>query len=234
MKIDNKFIKNENGLSKDDLIIGPALAVDTLIFSIQDGKLKILLIEIGSGQYKNQWALPGGLVEIDETLGATAKRILKDKAGLKGVYLEQLYTFSKVNRDKRGRVVSVAYFALVDSSKFKLETMEYYSDIDWQDIKKLPRIAFDHKEIINHGLARLRRKLEYTNVTYGLLSKEFTLTEMQKVYEIVWDKKLDKRNFRKQIQALDIIESTGKKQLGAQSRPAELYRFKKRDLVFTK
>ena len=227
-------MKIQNTENKNQLIIGPAVAVDTLIFTIRNNKLMLLLIKIGSGTYKNNWALPGGIVQLDETLNEAAKNILKKKAGIKGVYMEQLYTFGDINRDVRGRMISVAYFALVNSDKINLKTMDYYSDIQWKNIKKLPSLAFDHQKIIKHGIVRLRRKIEYTNVAYGLLNKEFTLTEMQKVYEIVWDKKLDKRNFRKQIQKLGIIESTGKTQQGGRNRPAKLYRFKDKKLVFTK
>ncbi len=227
-------MKIQNTSKKNDLIVGPAVAVDTLIFTIRNDNLMVLLIKIKNGPYKYKWALPGGLVQIDETLDTAAKRVLNKKAGVKGVYLEQLYTFSDLNRDKRGRIISVAYFALVNSDRLKLKTLEdFYSDIAWKNINSLPSLAFDHKKIISYGLERLKRKMEYTNVAYGFLPQEFTLTEMQKVYEIVWNKKLDKRNFRKQIKKLNIIEAVGKK-TSTKSRPAELFRFKERKLVFTK
>jgi 8-oxo-dGTP diphosphatase len=227
-------MKIQNTNKEKDLIIGPALAVDTLIFTIRDGKLMVLLIEIGSGPYKDKWALPGGLVQLNETLDTTAKRVLKQKAGLRGVYMEQLYTFSGLKRDTRGRIVSVAYFALVDSSDFKLKTMDYYSDIDWVDVNKLPKMAFDHKEIIQYGLERLRAKIEYSNIVYALLPELFTLTQMQNIYEIILGKEIDKRNFRKRILSLGILTETKKVISGAKHRPAKLYKFKKRELVFTK
>ena len=217
-----------------ETIIGPAVATDVLIFAIRDNKLNVLLIKIASGPYKNKWALPGGLVQIDETLNMAAQRVLREKAGIRGVYLEQLYTFSDLNRDVRGRVISVAYFALVDSDKFNLKTMEkYYLDIDWHVVNNLPPLAFDHREIIKYGHNRLKGKLEYTNIAYGLLPREFTLPEMQKVYEIILDQKLDKRNFRKKIKLLNIIEPTDKIK-HVRTRPAKLYHFKKRQLEFVK
>jgi 8-oxo-dGTP diphosphatase len=227
-------MKIQNTNKEKDLIIGPALAVDTLIFTIRDGKLMVLLIEIGSGPYKDKWALPGGLVQLNETLDTTAKRVLKQKAGLRGIYMEQLYTFSGLKRDARGRIVSVAYFALVDSGDFKLKTMDYYSDIDWVDVNKLPKMAFDHKEIIQYGLERLRAKIEYSNIIYALLPELFTLTQMQNIYEIILGKEIDKRNFRKRILSLGILTETKKVISGAKHRPAKLYKFKKRELVFTK
>ncbi len=234
MQIKNYFPKTKNNSYKFDVIIGPAVATDVLIFTIKDNKLNVLLIKIASGPYKNKWALPGGLVQINETLDMTAKRVLQEKAGIKGIYLEQLYTFSDLNRDIRGRVISVAYFALVDSDKFNLKTMEkYYSDIRWHSVNSLPSLAFDHRKIVKYGYNRLKGKLEYTNIAYGLLPYEFTLPEMQKVYEIILDQKLDKRNFRKKIKLLNIIEPTGKVK-HARTRPAKLYRFKKRQLEFVK
>lgn len=227
-------MKIQNNKDKKDLIIGPAVAVDTLIFTIRENKLMVLLIQIGSGPYEGKWALPGGIVQIDETLDRSAKNILKKKAGIKGIYMEQLYTFSGLKRDVRGRMISVAYFALVNSNKLNLKTMDYYSDIDWVDVNKLPKMAFDHKEIIDYGLDRLRAKIEYSNIVYGLLPETFTLTEMQQVYERILGTKIDKRNFRKKILSLDILKGTDKIKQGVRHRPAKLYQFKKRELVFTK
>ncbi len=232
MKIKAFLAKASSGKLKT--IVGPAVAVDVLIFAIRHNKLNILLIKIANGPYKNKWALPGGLVQIDETLDSAAKRVLREKAGVKGVYLEQLYTFGSLNRDRRGRIISVAYFALVDSDKFNLKTMEkYYSDINWHPVNRLPRLAFDHKRIIQYGHSRLKSKLGYTNIAYGLLPPEFTWPEMQKVYEIILGQKLDKRNFRKKIKALNIIEPTGGIKR-VRTRPAKLYRFKERQLQFIK
>lgn len=223
-----------NSKNKKNVIIGPALAVDVLIFDVNKKKLNILLIKISRGPYKDKWALPGGIVGINETLDKAAERVLLGKASLEGIYLEQLYSFSDINRDVRGRIVSVAYFALVDSAKFNPKTTEYYSDIQWKEVEKLPAMAFDHKEIIEFGIKRLRNKIEYSNITYALLPKEFTLTEMQEVYEIILGSELDKRNFRKKVKMLNILEPTKKIRAGLKSRPAELYRFKKRKLIFTK
>lgn len=226
-------MKIKNSKTKD-VIIGPALAVDALIFAINDGRLDVLLIKISQGPYKNKWALPGGLVQLDENLDQAAEKVLAKKAGLKGVYLEQLYSFSEPKRDVRGRIVSVAYFALVDSTKFQPKTTEYYSAIGWHNARRLPQLAFDHKKIIEFGIERLRGKIEYSNIAYALLPKEFTLSEMQAVYEIILGEKLDKRNFRKKMKSLNVIEPAQKTRAGLKSRPAELYRFKKRSLVFTK
>jgi 8-oxo-dGTP diphosphatase len=212
----------------------PAVAVDVLVFTVIGNKLSVLLIKISRGPYQNKWALPGRSVTTNETLDGAAEDVLREKGGIKGIYLEQLYTFSDVKRDVRKRIITTAYIALVDSDKHSVKTTDYYSDIKWWPTEKLPLMAFDHGEIVKYGVKRLRAKIEYSNIAYGLLPKEFTLTEMQKVYEIILGKKLDKRNFRKKIKMLNIVEPTKNLRFGLKNRPAELYRFKKRSLILTK
>lgn len=201
------------------------IATDVVIFTIKDEKLQVLLIKMKKDPFTNQWACPGGLVSPNESVDACAKRQLKTKAGLKNVYLEQLYTFGRVNRDPFGRVVSVAYFALISNSNLKLKTTEEYQDIEWFAIDKLPSLAYDHQEIIKTAMNRLKAKLAYTNIIYGLLSEEFTLSELQKVYEIILNKTLDKRNFRKKALSLGLIERINRQRTRGAHRPADLYRF---------
>ncbi len=219
--------------SKLKVIYGPAVAVDAALLTIDQEQLKALLIKISKGFYKDKWALPGGLVKLNETLDNTAKRVLFQKTNIGNFHLEQLYSFGKLKRDIRGRVISVAYFALVNNSQdFKIKTTSYYSEISWWPVKNLPVMAFDHQKITKYALKRLKAKIEYTNIAYSLLPKEFALTELQKIHEIVLGWKIDKRNFRKKIVSLGLVEKTGKKQKGENHRPAELYRFTKRQLIF--
>jgi len=208
----------------------PITAADVIIFTIRENKLNALLIKIKYSSFKEKWAFPGGRVRGDETLDQAARRELYEKTGIKDVYLEQLYSFGSIKRDPIQRVVSVAYFALINSNNVKLRTTSKYSDIGWFSIKEMPSLAYDHREMLNYALLRLKYKLEYTNVVYSLLPIKFTLTQLQKVYEIVLQKKLDKRNFRKKILSLDLIKKAGKK-TGEAHRPAELYSFKKRKPV---
>ena len=210
------------------IIEGPAVAVDTAIFSVIEGVLKVLLIRIAGGSYAGQWALPGGLVDISESLEETAERILADKAGVQGIYLEQLATFGDPTRDVRGRSVSVAYFSLVNSSAFHPRTTEYYQDIQWHPVHHLPAMAFDHAKIIAYGRDRLANKLAYSNIAYALLSKEFTLAELQALYEAILGHVLDKRNFWKKIQAIGLVKETGHLRQSGVGRPAKLYSFLKR------
>lgn len=219
--------------SKLKVIYGPAVAVDAVLFAIKQKQLKVLLIKINNGSYKDKWAVPGGLVQLEETLDDAAKRVLFQKTNIGDIHLEQLYSFGELERDVRGRVVSVAYFALVSNSQnFKLKTTPYYSEIAWWPVRNLLPMAFDHKKIIEYAFKRLKAKIEYSNIAYSLLPKEFTLTELQKIYEIILGRKIDKRNFRKKILALGLVKKTGKKEKGEAHRPAQLYQFSKRELVF--
>ena len=203
-----------------------AVAVDVVVFSIDQGELKVLLIEMKKSPYIGCWAAPGGLIKPNESLEQAAKRQLFTKAGLRGVYLEQLYAFGEVARDPFGRVVSTAYFALIPNAGIKPKTSKEYGAIKWFGVKNLPKLAYDHKKIIDFALKRLRAKIGYTNIVYGLLPREFTLSDLQKVYEIILSKKLDKRNFRKKVLALNLVKPASAKRVGAH-RPAKLYKFNK-------
>jgi len=201
------------------------IATDVVIFTVDKGVLKTLLIQMKKHPYENFWAAAGGLVLPTESVDHGAARTLKEKTGLRDVYLEQLYTFGKVDRDPFGRVVSVAYFALITNSGSNLQTTSEYKNLKWFDVKKLPALAYDHKEIIATALQRLKSKLEYTNIVYSLLPKEFTLSELQQIYEIILGKHLDKRNFRKKVVLLQLVKSLSKKKLGNAHRPARLFSF---------
>ncbi len=205
------------------------VATDVVIFTIQEGKLKVLLIKMKKTPFLKCWAVPGGLVKPKESLEEAARRHLFSKTGLKDVYLEQLYTFGKVNRDPSGRVVSTAYFALIPPNSVRFPSEEKSREVAWFPVKKLPRVAYDHSEIIQTALSRLRAKLSYTNIVYGLLAKEFTLSELQGIYERILEKKLDKRNFRKKILSLGLLKRLHKKKEGRAHRPAELYSFIKKE-----
>jgi len=215
----------DHGLSPMHFPKSPAVATDVLIFSVLEGKLCVLLIQIGSGPYKGKWALPGGLVEMKETLDEAALRILEEKAGVRGVYLEQLYTFGDVDRDVRGRSVSVAYFALVNGDHYNPRTTDYYAGIGWKDVRRLPAMAFDHKKVVEFGVKRLASKLAYSNIAYALLPREFTLSDLQSVYEVILGRTLDKRNFRKKIQEVKLVKETGSMRRTGANRPAKLYAF---------
>lgn len=210
----------------------PSIAVDLLVFTIENEQLKIVLIKRGVEPFKGSWALPGGFVLPDEDLEKAAKRELLEEAGVSNVYLEQLYTFGDIKRDPRARVVTVAYFALTPGTKLNLKASSDAAQVKLFPINKLPVLAFDHKKIIQTGVERLKNKVGYSNIVFGLLPMQFRLSELQKVYEIILGQEIDKRNFRKKMLGLGLLEATGKKELEGAHRPAMLFKFKNKEVVF--
>lgn len=208
------------------------MSVDVLIFTIQGEDLKTILVKRGVEPFKGMWAIPGGFVRSGESLEEAAIRELSEETGVKNVYLEQLYTFGDPKRDPRTRVITVAYFALIPSERVKLHATTDVSDAQWFSVKNLPQLAFDHKKIIKYAKDRIKSKIEYTNIVHGLLPNKFRLSELQKVYEVILGKELDKRNFRKKMISLGLLEATGDKEIEGAHRPAMLYRFKTREVVF--
>lgn len=208
------------------------IAVDVAVFTIINKSLNVLLIQTNKAELKGQWALPGGLVRIDENLDEAVERVLKDKTNITGVLYDQLESFGDPKRDPFGRVVSVAYVALIHADKYLLKTTDQYESIKWQPLKSVPKLAYDHNLITKKGIERLKSKIQYSNLARGILPNEFTLTELQDVYESILDRELDKRNFRKKIQEIGLVVSTGKKETGKKNRPAELFKFKKKSLEY--
>jgi 8-oxo-dGTP diphosphatase len=204
----------------------PALSVDVVVFTLREQHLQVLLIQRGMEPFKGMWALPGGFVHIDEPLESAALRELEEETGVKEAYLEQLYTYGDPDRDPRERVVSVAYFSLIHAnSSMRTEGGSDAASAGWFPIDELPALAFDHAEIVNYAIHRLRYKLEYSAVGFELLPETFTLSQIQSTYEIILGEKLDKRNFRRRILEADIIEPTESLHSG-EGRPARLYRYR--------
>jgi len=208
------------------------VAVDAVIFTIEDDTLQVLLIQMKKSPFEGMWAVPGGLLEEEETSDSAAGRILRTQTGVTEVFLEQLKTFDAIDRDPAGRVVSVSYYALISGEGVKLQTTDKYADVKWWPVNKLPKLAYDHRQIIHEATERLAGKIQYTNIAWSLLPKEFTLTELQRVYEVIMEREIDKRNFRKRIDELHLIKTTGKKRYGMAHRPAALYTFRNRELEY--
>jgi 8-oxo-dGTP diphosphatase len=205
----------------------PAITTDVVIFSLRARDLQALLVRRAHPPFKGKWAIPGGFVHTDESLEEAARRELEEETGVREVYLEQLYTFGSPKRDPRGRVITVAYVALV-TEEVTARAGDDAAEAQWHSVYKLPELAFDHANILKYALQRLRYKLEYTSVGFELLPNEFTLSELQAAYEIVLGETLDKRNFRRRILEADILVETSRYREGeAQGRPARLYRYKK-------
>jgi 8-oxo-dGTP diphosphatase len=202
-----------------------ALTVDCVIFGFDEGALKVLLIRRGLEPFKGRWALPGGFVRVDEELDEAARRELEEEAGVKNVYLEQLYTFGSVKRDPRERVVSVAYYALVRQAGMQPRASTDADEALWFEWAKIPPLAFDHARIIDAAIQRLRGKLRYEPIGFELLPPKFTLSQLQHLYEAVLGVELDKRNFRKKIHSFDLLVPLNETFSAGRQRPAQLFRF---------
>jgi 8-oxo-dGTP diphosphatase len=202
-----------------------ALTVDCVVFGFDEDELKVLLIQRGLEPFKGRWALPGGFVRVEETLDDAARRELSEETGLQNVFLEQLYTFGNVNRDPRERVVSVAYFALVKLSDHRAKAATDAANAEWFPISKVPKLAFDHADILATALPRLKGKVRYQPIGFELLPPKFTLSQLQHIYEAVLEAELDKRNFRKKVLGFDLLIPLKEKQMVGRHRPAQLFRF---------
>lgn len=205
------------------------VAVDAVIFTLEDRRLKVLLIRRRFKPFRGRCALPGGFIRPNEDLYKAAQRELQEETGVKNIFLEQLYTFGSPRRDPRGRVISAVYFALAPRHLIKFKVSDDAQEAGLFEVKFLPKLAFDHRQIIKYALTRLRNKIDYTNAVWSLLKPKFTLREIQEVYETIWSRKVDKRNFRKKILSLGLIKETSGLRRGFRQRPAKLYVFKTKE-----
>jgi ADP-ribose pyrophosphatase YjhB (NUDIX family) len=200
------------------------VTVDIVIFTLREGSLQVLLVKRGVPPFEGQYAIPGGFIREDESLEEAALRELHEETGVRNVFLEQLYTFGDPQRDPRGRVITVAYYALIASGKLSLVAGADAAEAQWFPASRVPPLAFDHKSILDYALERLRNKLEYTTVGFQLLAEKFTLGELQAVYEAILGRPLDKRNFRRKLALLGILKPLREWQRTGR-KPAQLFRF---------
>jgi len=206
----------------------PSVTVDVVIFTLQDRELHVLLVKRKHWPFEGRWAIPGGFVNMDESLEQAARRELEEETGIRDIYVEQLYTFGEPKRDPRTRVISVAYIALVRADMQTLRVSEESTDVRWFPVRLLPGpLAFDHDSILATALARLRSKLEYTTLAFQLLPEVFSILELKHIYEmILGEGKLDKGNFYRKIKDANLLEDTGMRREG-RGRPTTLYRFRR-------
>ncbi len=204
--------------------------VDCIIFGFDEGELKILLIERNEEPFKGWFALPGYFVEKTEAIESAAQRILYESTGLKGIYMEQFYTFGALGRHPQGRVITVAYYAMIrlTGQKDVKPVSDFARQAVWVNVKDIPELAFDHSRIFRKGFEKIRNKISYQPIAFELLQEKFTLTQLQNLYEVILNKKLDKRNFRKKMLSYDILKELDEKQKGVSYRAAKLYKFDKR------
>ncbi len=206
----------------------PAVTVDCVVFGLDDQDLKVLLIQRDNEPFAGRWALPGGFVKMDETLEESALRELREETGLTKVFLEQLYTFGNPGRDPRERVVTVAYYALVKLLDHKVQAATDAREAAWFAVDDMPKLCFDHETILDTALKRLQGKVRYQPIGFELLPPKFSLTQLQRMYEIILERPLDKRNFRKKVISLDILDELDEVEQDVAHRAARLYRFNER------
>lgn len=206
----------------------PAVTVDCVVFGVDEEDLKVLLVRRGVPPFEGRWALPGGFVREEEDLSAAARRELQEETGLEEVFLEQLYTFGDLGRDPRGRVISVAHFALVKLGDHRVRAATDAREARWFAARDVPRLAFDHDRILDAARARLRGKVRYQPLGFELLPPRFTLTQIQRVYEKILERPLDKRNFRKKLLATGLLVELDEVERGVAHRAARLHRFDRR------
>jgi 8-oxo-dGTP diphosphatase len=204
----------------------PSVTVDVVIFTLIARELHVLLVKRKRWPYEAHWAIPGGFIEMDESLEQAARRELEEETGVRDVYLEQLYTFGDVGRDPRTRVISVAYIALIRAESQKVRTSDESLDVRWFPVRALPEdLAFDHEQILGFAISRLRSKLEYTTLAFQLLPEVFSILELKHIYEQILGEQLDKGNFYRKIKESGLLEETTLVREG-RGRPTRLWRFK--------
>ncbi|MCE3227036.1 MAG: hydrolase [Bacteroidetes bacterium] len=204
------------------------ITVDAVVFGYKpDEGISVLLIKRKKDPFKGTWAIPGGFVEVDESLEHAVSRELKEETGIEVNYLEQLYTFGEPKRDPRKRIVSVAYYALVKPDIYEVHAADDAEGAEWFNIEKLPKLAFDHKYILEMAIFRLRNKISYEPVGFELLDKHFPFSELHKLYETLYGKEIDRRNFKKKFLSLGILKELKEKNSGGKGRPGLLYQFDK-------
>lgn len=200
------------------------VSVDCIIFGLNEGELSLLLLKRNFEPEKGKWSLMGGFVQNDESVDDAAKRVLKELTGLENVYMEQVGTFGEINRDPGERVISVAYYALINVDEYDHKLVEKHH-AKWMNIHDLPELSFDHPEMIEKAKGMMRRKASHEPIGLNLLPRLFTLSQMQSLYETIQDETIDKRNFRKKVAEMDYIEKTNMIDKSSSRRGAYLYKF---------
>jgi 8-oxo-dGTP diphosphatase len=209
-------------------VVRPKVAVDTALFAMEDARLKCYLVQLQAGALAGKWAFPGGLVRVGETLDGAARREIEDAAGLRDIYLEQVFSFGDPSRDPDAHVVSVAYMALIPEAGTARLGSRKYADGQWFEVARLPALAYDHTELAGYALQRLRSRLRYMDIARNLLPPTFTMGDLQDIYQSVLERGIDRRNFRRWMLTTDLLERLPGKRRGAH-RPATIYAFRKRN-----
>ncbi len=201
------------------------ISLDFVIFGIKDGELHFLGLQRKGSSDSNYWALPGGYIKHDLDMDVAAKGLLADLTGVKSLYLEQFHSFGNVNRVEGDRVITIAYFALINPENYDVKAGNVVEAVKWHKVSRIPKLVFDHRQVMKKALDTLKHKVNYVPIGFELLPKKFTLTQLHTMYEAILDKSLDKRNFLKKILKKDFLVDLGEKQQGVAHRAAALYSF---------
>lgn len=204
------------------------LTVDAVVFGYEDGKVSVLLIKRKFAPFRGKWALPGGFVQAEESLEEAVERELFEETGVKVDYLEQLYTFGNTKRDPRGRVVSIAYFVLIKPNAYRINASTDAEVAQWFDINEIPPLSFDHEDILERAITRLQGKITYEPIGFELLDKKFPFSDLEKLYSTLLGRPVDRRNFRKKIISLNVLDELDEKVSKGSGRPANLFQFNKK------
>src|SRR5687767_3175570 len=199
------------------------ISVDCVLFGFENNELKVLLIKSDLEEFKGQWSLLGDLVRPNENLDSASYRVLKERTGLDDVYLEQVYTFGEVKRHPAGRVITTAYYSLINIKDHQLKLS--HNELHWHDVNEISTLAFDHKKILDTCLKRLQSKIEEHPIVFNLLPEKFSLRELQNLYEAILGVKMDRRNFRKKFFLMNWLEDMNELEQDVPHRPGKLYRF---------
>ena len=219
----------ENPVHPDSII--EALSIDCVIFGFKDGRLDILLVKHAEGISAGKWALPGGWITYGESVDDAAKRLLKSLTGISDIYLEQLKAFGDPNRFPLKRVVTVAYYALVNEESYSLIPGFTASDAQWFNVHEVPELIYDHNQILEFGYNHLKHKVRHEPIGFNLLPAKFTLLQLQELYEAILETRLDKSNFRRKLGKMKLLINCKEKQKDVSHRAAGLYKFDKRIYV---
>ncbi|HEX2970413.1 MAG TPA: NUDIX domain-containing protein [Bacteroidales bacterium] len=209
----------------------PAVTTDIVLFGFEERKLKVLLIKRKSSPFEGKWAFPGGFLEIDETAEEGAKRELSEETGIKDVFPEELRTFSEVNRDPRGRTVSIAFYALIRMTEIFAVAGDDATESGWFHVSDMPQLAFDHDKILSSAIEKLREQFRYQPVAFDLLEEKFTIPQLQELYEQVLNIEFDRSNFRKKVISSGLLKDINETEDGVPHRGARYFIFDKKEYL---
>lgn len=220
-----KYLVSKSPSELKDSQVMDSITIDCCIFSFQKGDFKILLVQHGEGIQKGKWGLPGGWIEYDEDIDDAANRLLENLTGLKDIYLEQVKAFGNPSRFPLGRVITIGYYALINSENFNIKAGFTASEAKWIKVNEISDLIYDHNEILDESLSHLQEKVRRAPIGFNLLPEKFTLLQLMELYQQILDIEMDKSNFRRKFLKMKLLQDAGDKQEGVSHRAAKLYRF---------